>query len=391
MKYLMWGIGERLKKNIHKLDTSGIIAFVDKKAANSESKFLGKPLIIPDDISRYEFDFIVISSNQYFEEISRVCIILWGVDCRKILRLDYLLAYECHNFYGYDMQIGYHNIKKYSDDWKTASVVRNWMGNDPFDVSNTNEVINWKGYLYHIFLEKATICIYQVSHKKFTPIGNRGYAVIGVGDDISGYLNDKTGDNIAKFNKKINECTALYWMWKNSETEYIGLNHYRRVFESEFNIGWPLQDVEALLLLLKFDVIVAQAVVFHDNSVKSMLSKEICQEAFEVSWKELVNIFEKKNPEDKDAFKRVMEGNIIFPCNMFIMDREKVNEYCDWIFPILFELIDRVEIKEEWDAYSKRVLGFWAERLFTVWLYLCGYRVKELPILLTDNCSSYGK
>lgn len=214
---------------------------------------------------------------------------------------------------------------------------------------------------------------------------------IGVGHGTLPYIRDHTGNNIAKYNSLINECTALYWIWQNGTEEYIGLNHYRRVFESEINIGWPLQDVEAFVLLHKYDVIVAKAVAFQGYSVASMLSVEICKEAFEASWKELNLIFETKSVDEKLAFQKVMEESIIFPCNMFITKRTRMNEYCEWLFPILFQLIDRVEVKEEWDTYSKRVIGFWAERLFTVWLYYSGYLVKQLPVLAIGDERPYGK
>ena len=73
------------------------------------------------------------------------------------------------------------------------------------------------------------------------------------------------------------------------------------------------------------------------------------------------------------------------------MSREKLNEYCSWLFPILFVMIRDVQIKEEWDDYSKRVIGFWAERLFTVWLYYSNYTVKTLHILTIGDNTPYGK
>ena len=80
----------------------------------------------------------------------------------------------------------------------------------------------------------------------------------------------------------------------------------------------------------------------------------------------------------------------MYPYQMFIMRRELVDEYCSWLFPILFELIERVKIKDDWDAYSKRIMGFIAERLFTVWLMLTEYRIEELPVIKTDDLGPYG-
>ena len=84
-----------------------------------------------------------------------------------------------------------------------------------------------------------------------------------------------------------------------------------------------------------------------------------------------------------NAYKYVFEGNAIFPCNMFVMSWDLFEQYCTWIFPIINELVASIEIKEEWDDYSKRVIGFIAERLLTVWLVEKKYSLKELEILYT--------
>ena len=44
-----------------------------------------------------------------------------------------------------------------------------------------------------------------------------------------------------------------------------------------------------------------------------------------------------------------------------------LNDYCDWLFDILFTLEKEIDLSDR-DDYQKRVFGFLSERLFTVWL-----------------------
>ena len=44
-------------------------------------------------------------------------------------------------------------------------------------------------------------------------------------------------DNIDGRNPWYCELTGLYWLWKNSDAYYVGLEHYRRYFESRRRRG----------------------------------------------------------------------------------------------------------------------------------------------------------
>ena len=89
-------------------------------------------------------------------------------------------------------------------------------------------------------------------------------------------------------------------------------------------------------------------------------------------------------PEYLESFDAVMKGRKLHLYNMFVMSSEKASEYCHWLFSILFELEQRIDITQ-YDNYQKRVFGFIAERLFNVWILYNQLNVKYLPVVNLDG------
>ena len=63
--------------------------------------------------------------------------------------------------------------------------------------------------------------------------------------------------------------------------------------------------------------------------------------------------------------------------NMFIMKKDLMNEYCKWLFDILFKL-EEITDTSEYDEYQKRVYGFMAERLFNLYCY--NKKTMKIPV-----------
>ena len=64
---------------------------------------------------------------------------------------------------------------------------------------------------------------------------------------------------------------------------------------------------------------------------------------------------------------------------MFIAPKEIISKYCEWVFPILFEVEKRVDMTG-YDDYQKRIYGFLTERLFDVWMDKQNLKVKECDL-----------
>ena len=84
-----------------------------------------------------------------------------------------------------------------------------------------------------------------------------------------------------------------------------------------------------------------------------------------------------------DAFNYVMNNTWFFPCNMFVTSKKLFDEYCKWLFSFIIPACKEFDVSK-YDKYSCRAIGFFAERMLTVWLMKHNYKVKTLPILEKD-------
>ena len=95
-------------------------------------------------------------------------------------------------------------------------------------------------------------------------------------------------------------------------------------------------------------------------------------------------ILEEKYPEYVKAYDDTMKSTIGHRFNMFIMKTELFDQYCEWLFDILFELEKRIDISQ-YNQYEARVFGFLSERLFNVWLEKKQLKCVQVPVVFMEK------
>lgn len=233
------------------------------------------------------------------------------------------------------------------------------------------------------------IAIIVATHKSYKFPENDIYMPLHVGKygkNSLGYMGDDTGENISNKNSTYCELTGMYWAYKNLSCDYIGLMHYRRYLKKDEDVQYKdiydsLLDREEIENLLKnYDIILPKKSKNIQKSVRVAYKKM----HFIKDLNNVQNIIIEKYPEYVDAFNKVMDGNELCLCNMFIMSKNNFDNYCSWLFDILFEL-EKITDLQDYSPYQKRIYGFLGERLFNVWLeYNKNLNKYYLPVLETE-------
>ncbi|MCI9227923.1 MAG: DUF4422 domain-containing protein [Dorea sp.] len=223
--------------------------------------------------------------------------------------------------------------------------------------------------------------VYVITHKKFDSkiMYDDDYRTLLVGaykGHVCGDLFDDTGTNISKSNSNYCELTGLYWLWKNCDDDYIGIVHYRRFFTHSFKADKALTKNEIKKLLKKYDVILP----FHTR-YKMTVKEDLCIESVRIDHlEEMERILKKRYPEYYEAYLSVFNGKKCSLYNMMIIKKELFYKYCEWLFSILFELEETIDLTNCTD-YQKRIYGFLSERLINVWIRHNQLKVGEVGII----------
>ncbi len=226
-------------------------------------------------------------------------------------------------------------------------------------------------------------------------------------------IGDDTGENISKLNRYFAEVTALYWIWKNTNTPFIGMFQYRRFLSLKADTHYPMvtfpsirflhlgiKHLEAFSQQFLHDLELEKKFILpwfatHDILVSEPLKLNVYEQYktdhIISDLDEALNILKQKYPEMYPFAIQVLHSDTgFYPSNLFITRREILNQYSEWLFSILLPLYDK--IKDDVAARNteqKLAFAYLSERLFTIYFryqqQYNGLRIKEFPFALASN------
>lgn len=170
------------------------------------------------------------------------------------------------------------------------------------------------------------------------------------------------GDNIDDRNPDFNEITALYYLWKHhGETDYVGLEHYRRAIWDVSN-SHILEPDDITKILQEYDVILTEKYVAFSGTM----------DRYCLPFNYYTNHIECMNDRWDgfgDFYKTYMCTH--YPSefswtNMFVARTDVADEYCKMTFDLCFH------IKQPEGA--KRFYGYACEKLLAPWCAFKGLK-----------------
>lgn len=235
-------------------------------------------------------------------------------------------------------------------------------------------------------------------------------------------LGDDTGDSISEKRMMYGELTVQYWAWKNVDSDYYGLCHYRRYLSflalddirdengqvhikciNEKNVSRLGLDTEFEMrgLIYDYDVLVSEKFDVSKKGTPNGFGKTVFEH-----WKKYEGILientvlnsvegliKEKYPQYLNAYKKYMNSKMYLGYNCFIMKKALFRNLCDFQFDILFELERNLDM----GLYSEnmlRTLGFVGEILYATYITFLEekrVRVKYLPLTIIEYANKYEK
>lgn len=234
----------------------------------------------------------------------------------------------------------------------------------------------------------SDIKIIVATHKQYWMPDDEMYLPVYVGAEGKNlaldFAKDNTGENISKKNKNYCELTGLYWAWKNLDADYIGLVHYRR----HFCVRTLCRDKKAKViskeqvkvLLNESDILLP---IPRNYIIETNYSHyEHAHHAVDLDTTRQILV--EKYPEYLNVFDSHMKKTTSHMFNMFIMKKNIFEQYCEWLFDVLFELEKRLDITE-YNENDSRVYGFVSELLLDVWIETNDYSYKNIPYVFMEK------
>ena len=173
-------------------------------------------------------------------------------------------------------------------------------------------------------------------------------------------VKDNTGINISSKNRMYCEMSAVYWVWKNTDHDWIGIEHYRRHLLVKPEM--LTDDVDAIMPLpyICYPHEMAQFLRFTTQNVLDALLRAL----------------EVLHPEKFEDYKIILYGKYQYSYDLVCARKYVFDNYCRWFFEIT-EFMEKNYVAEVPELVETRAFSYVAEVLTNLYFM---YHQKDLRI-----------
>lgn len=236
-----------------------------------------------------------------------------------------------------------------------------------------------------------TITVGVAAHKPYPIPEDSCYLPIHVGKALHPevasemgprFVGDDTGDSISSLNATYCELTALYWLWRNCDSDYKGLMHYRRYLASPDSVrrhaperlARVVAGSELVSMLEGHGAVLPRRRAYYIETMRSHWDHTQPPEQLAEAERVVADI----EPSYSAALSRVLSSRGAHMFNMMVMNADMFDAYCAWLFPILAELVSRLD-PASYPPFQARYPGRVSELLLDAWLDVNSVNYAELP------------
>ncbi|WP_400239104.1 DUF4422 domain-containing protein [Methanomethylophilus alvi] len=233
---------------------------------------------------------------------------------------------------------------------------------------------------------------------------------------------DDSGDNISEYRMNLGELTVQYWAWKNTDSDYYGLCHYRRYLsfsDYQFPVDeknqvienrldnqtiekYGLNDVEKITRVVSnYDIVVPPyadiSKMYTPNGPQPSVYQHFCAyDHFLVNKEDLDNliiVITRLYPHLCKSMHEYLSGKKFLGYNCYIMKKELFRELCEIEYNVITELkkSNCIDLKNR-TSIQQRTYGFICEWIFGIFVYhleKMNYSICRKQLVFFNNCSTY--
>ncbi len=237
--------------------------------------------------------------------------------------------------------------------------------------------------------------IYDVLHKPYRIPDDDIYIPIQTGCAMPGckiiggnVIRDDIGENISNRNLSYNVLCPMYWVWKNSKADYVGIIHYRRLFCLKTHKSWEdvLSSEQAQRICEKNDIVFPKRRVYPFFTLKThyLYSFKGLKDTHANDLRVLRDVIKEFCPEYLPSYDKVLNRSWGHMFSVYMMRKNRFDEHCEFMFPILEECERRLK---ETRGDLRRYIAALAEFLPDIWVEKNKYEYLELPLFMPEEPS----